>query len=384
MSGRRVCPENMAGIYLHIPFCRKACHYCNFHFSTSLRAREPMVQALLAELELQRNFLQGAPLQSIYFGGGTPSLLEEGDLQRLLAKVHELHTVLPEAEITLEANPDDLSPDYLRMLKSVGINRLSIGIQSFFDEDLQFMNRAHNAGEARRCLADARAAGFHNLTADLIYGVPGADDARWQANVEYLLEAGIPHLSCYCLTVEPNTALDHFVRKKQVPPVDEEQASRQFEWLCERLQAAGYEHYEISNFALPGHRAVHNTSYWLGQPYLGLGPSAHSFDGQGRQWNVANNALYLRALEAGSIPFEREELSEAQRYNEYVLTSLRTSWGSNLSILEQRHPRFTSHFQREVLPFIQAGQVLQEGNTYRLSQEGKLLADHIASSLFAD
>ncbi len=373
----------MSGLYLHIPFCKQACHYCNFHFSTTLRSKPAMVEAILHELELQHDYLGGAALSSIYFGGGTPSLLDLPELERIFEKINALYRVAADAEITLEANPDDLTKEKLHDLRHyTPVNRLSIGIQSFFDDDLRWMNRAHTAAHARHCLRDTAAAGFHDLTIDLIYGVPTTSDAQWAENVRIALEEGIPHLSCYCLTVEEGTALAHFVREGKSPTVDDEKAARQFEYLQDTLAARGYEHYEISNFALPGRYARHNSSYWRGAPYLGVGPSAHSFDGNSRQWNVANNAKYLRALEAGEVPYEREVLTPAQRYNEYVMTGLRTIWGCELRHIADIETTFAAYFKAEIEPFLRDGAVEQNGENYRLTRAGKLLADRIAATLF--
>jgi len=342
-----------------------------------------MVEAILHELELQRDYLGGAELSSIYFGGGTPSLLDLPELERIFEKINALYRVAGDAEITLEANPDDLTKEKLHDLRHyTPVNRLSIGIQSFFDDDLRWMNRAHTAAHARHCLRDAAAAGFHDLTIDLIYGAPTTSDAQWAENVRIALEEGIPHLSCYCLTVEEGTALAHFVREGKSPTVDDEKAARQFEYLQDTLAARGYEHYEISNFALPGRYARHNSSYWRGAPYLGVGPSAHSFDGNSRQWNVANNAKYLRALEAGEVPYEREVLTPAQRYNEYVMTGLRTIWGCELRHIEDIETTFAAYFKAEIEPFLRDGAVEQNGKNYRLTRAGKLLADRIAAALF--
>lgn len=373
----------MPGLYLHIPFCKQACHYCNFHFSTTLRSKPEMVEAIARELELQRDYLGGAELGSIYFGGGTPSLLDLPELERIFKKIYALHPVSGDAEITIEANPDDLTKEKLHDLRRhTPVNRLSIGIQSFHDDDLRWMNRAHTAAHARHCLYHAAAAGFGDLTIDLIYGAPTTTDAHWAENLRIALEEGIPHLSCYGLTVEEGTALAHFVRAGKSPAPDEEKAARQFEYLQDTLAARGYEHYEISNFALPGRYARHNSSYWRGEPYLGVGPSAHSFDGRSRQWNVANNARYLRALEAGELSFEREELTPAQRYNEYVMTGLRTIWGCELRHIDAIGPAFSTFFLSEIVPFLHEGAVEQNGETYRLSRAGKLFADRIAAALF--
>lgn len=375
----------MPGIYLHIPFCKQACHYCNFHFSTSLRLKRPLLAAIARELDLQKNYLGGAEISSVYLGGGTPSLLEINELREIFAQIHSLHRVRADAEITLEANPDDLSWEKLCALREhTPVNRLSIGIQSFSDDDLRWMNRAHTAAHARECLENARRAGFDNLTIDLIYGAPTTSDAQWEANLRAAFDYGVPHLSCYCLTVEDGTALGAWVKKGKQPPTDEEKAARQFEQLMAAAAAEGFEHYEISNFARPGWQAQHNSSYWLGEPYLGIGPSAHSFDGRAvRQWNVSNNALYIKALEAGEIPCERETLSPADCYNEYVMTSLRTQWGCDLGKIRNIGAGFAERFERGARPFLEAGTMERAGDTFRLPSRGKLLADGIAAELFA-
>ena len=373
----------MPGIYVHIPYCRKACHYCNFHFSTTLRSKPEMVASILTELELQQDFLKGAPLTSIYLGGGTPSLLDISELVQIFERISELHKVQTDAEITLEANPDDLTPEKLRQIRDyTPVNRLSIGVQSFSDTDLQWMNRAHNAVHARACLEDALKTGFSDLTIDLIYGAPPTSDAQWAQNLQTAFEYGIPHLSCYCLTIEEGTALHNQVGKGKQPPVDEERAARQFEYLQRETARMGYEHYEISNFALPGRHARHNSSYWLGEPYLGIGPAAHSFDGEGRQWNIANNALYINSLKDRIIPFERELLSPAQRYNEYVMTSIRTKWGVDERKIAADYGQFIALFQQGVQPYVEGGQITASDGIYTLSKTGKLLADRIASDLF--
>ncbi len=374
----------MAGLYLHIPFCRQACHYCDFHFSTSLRLKEPLLQALHRELELRREYLQGAELQSIYFGGGTPSLLDIEELERLFDKIFALHRVAPDAEITLEANPDDLTPEKCRRLAATPLNRLSIGVQSFHDEDLRFMNRAHDARQARTALDAARAGGFDNLSLDLIYGTPTLDEERWLENLRLALRYGVPHLSCYSLTVEPRTALAAFIQQGKVPAPDEGAAARQFELLMDFAAAEGFDHYEISNFARPGFIARHNSAYWRGQPYLGIGPSAHSFDGQARQWNVAHNPRYIRALERGELPAQTETLTPAQRYNEYVLTGLRTRWGCTLEGVGRFGEAFPAHFLQAAEPHLLSGALLQQEGRFTLSRSGKLLADRIALDLFVE
>ncbi|MEM1120184.1 MAG: radical SAM family heme chaperone HemW [Bacteroidota bacterium] len=381
----RLIHENvnlLAGLYLHIPFCKKACHYCNFHFSTSLRQKDEMVQAILTELDLQKDYLQNQPLNSIYFGGGTPSLLTVEELQLIFDKVKALHQIDERAEITLEANPDDLTIEKLTELAATPINRLSIGIQSFFEEDLKFMNRAHDAKEAKKCIENAQKVGFHNLTIDLIYGAPTTAHEAWRANIDTALNFDIPHISCYCLTVEPNTALDHFVKKGKAQPVDEEHAAQQFEILMQTLKANGYEHYEISNFAKPNCHARHNSNYWLGAHYLGIGPSAHSFNGYSRQWNVAHNTRYIKALRQGDLAFDKEVLTQEQQYNEYILTALRTKWGCDLEKIEHWGPKIAQHFQKTSAPYLSKNLIQQKNDIFTLTDEGKLLADRIAMELF--
>jgi len=376
----------MAGIYFHIPFCKQACYYCNFHFSTSMKYKSEMVEAMLRELDWRQRYLREEELSSLYFGGGTPSLLEEGELMAFFDAVHRYFRLASDAEITLEANPDDLHPEKLAALRRSPVNRLSIGVQSFSEEDLRFFNRAHNAREARECLERARAAGFEDLTIDLIYGAPTTSDARWLENLRMAFESNIPHLSCYALTVEPRTALEHFIRKGKVPPLEEEQAARQFELLREATAAAGYEQYEISNFAWPGRYARHNSSYWSGEAYLGIGPSAHSYDGHSRQWNVANNAKYLRALSGTKLEatqlYEREELQPSDRYNEYVMTGLRTIWGVELKKVRALGLGFEQHLRTAAQPFLEEGQLVQQKGAYQLTPQARFLADGIAAALF--
>ncbi|MEY3367304.1 MAG: radical family heme chaperone HemW [Bacteroidota bacterium] len=371
----------MAGIYLHIPFCKQACHYCNFHFSTSLKYKTGMIGAMLREIELQVPYLEGEAIETIYLGGGTPSLLDQAELNLLFDKIHR-HFTMAEGpvEITLEANPDDLHVEKIKQLRQTPVNRLSIGIQSFEDEELMRMNRAHCSAEALAAIQLARDAGFENLTVDLIYGSPTTSDDQWAANLQQVFDLEIPHLSCYCLTVEEKTALWHFVKSGKAAPVDEEHAARQFDYLVNTTGLHGYEQYEISNFARQGWYSRHNSNYWKGAKYLGIGPSAHSFNGRSRQWNVANNAQYIKALQSGQLPFELEVLTAEQRYNEYVMTSLRTSWGCDLKQI--RELGFEAYFLKIIHPFIQQQFVHQQGDFFYLTKKGKFLADGIASSLF--
>lgn len=350
-----------------------------------------MINAIVEEMRLRRAELPAQPLNSIYLGGGTPSLLSPDELLRIFHQIYDLFEVSPDAEVTLEANPDDLHQDKIKALWDSPVNRLSIGIQSFSETDLRFMNRAHNAIEARTCIEYAQDAGFENLSIDLIYGTPTTSDEQWARNIDIALDYGIPHLSCYALTVEPRTALAHFINKGKVKDVDEEQTARQFEYLIAALRSENYEHYEISNFAKPGWRAKHNSSYWLGRPYLGIGPAAHSFDGQRtRSWNVANNARYMSGIELWcnnpeQIPpdlIEFEVLSDDQRYNEYIMTALRTSWGADLDYIQGLDQHYQDHFLQYAQVYLDAGHMIRKQNKFRLTEDGKLLADRITMELF--
>lgn len=368
----------MAGIYIHIPFCRQACHYCNFHFATSLRYKNELMAALLKELEIQKNFLQGAPAETIYFGGGTPSLCTVEEIQGILETIRSSYGVTREAELTLEANPDDITEEKLTGWKNAGINRLSIGIQSFFEEDLKWMNRAHNARQAYDNLLLA-IKHFDNITIDLIYGTPALTNEKWEQNIKTAILMGIPHLSCYALTVEPKTPLDKLIRQQKSADINPDKQSEQFLLLMQWLSDAGYEHYEISNFARPGRRSRHNSSYWKGEKYLGIGPSAHSFSVNERQWNIANNVAYIESISKGIIPCEKEQLTRTQQLNEYIMISLRTSEGLSLNKINSDD---AIKFKAAAQKYIDAGLLRFENDSYVLTNEGKLMADGIASSLF--
>ncbi|MEP7253377.1 MAG: radical SAM family heme chaperone HemW, partial [Ginsengibacter sp.] len=325
----------MAGIYIHIPFCKQACYYCNFHFSTSTALKSDMLQALQKEVELSvdHNYAKGQEISTIYFGGGTPSLLNKRELSDLLSTIKNSYPVNPSAEITLEANPDDIDSVTLNDWKDAGVNRLSIGIQSFKDADLKWMNRAHNAADAAACIQMARDAGFHNFSIDLIYGTPDLDDDEWHQNVKKVLDLQVPHVACYALTVEPGTALQKMIKSGKKEEVSNDDQARQFRLLMQWMHEAGYEHYEISNFAKPGFRSCHNSSYWKGESYVGIGPSAHSYNGDARKWNIANNSLYIQSIKNNTIPFEEEILTADQKLNEYVMTALRTIEGIDLEFV---------------------------------------------------
>lgn len=342
-----------------------------------------MVQAIAREAVLQQPYLAGEPVATIYFGGGTPSLLQTSEIEHLLNTLHRHYNISPDAEITLEANPDDITAEKLAGWKAAGINRFSIGIQSFFETDLRWMNRAHNAGQARDCIALAHAAGFHNISIDLIYGTPGLSDEAWRQNVETALALNIPHLSCYALTVEEKTPLHKQIKQQQKGDVDNEQQARQFLLLMKWIREAGYEHYEVSNFARPGWRSRHNSSYWRGERYLGLGPSAHSFDGQSRQWNVANNNVYLQALEKNTVPFEKEVLTPEQQLNEHIMIALRTREGLHLDTVAAKWGEAAQQqLLRQSARFEQMGYLVRQDGWIRLTDEGMLRADGIAAALF--
>jgi oxygen-independent coproporphyrinogen III oxidase len=373
----------MAGVYIHIPFCKQACHYCNFHFSTTLTLKNDFSDALLKEIALRRDYIEDETVDTIYLGGGTPSLLTSDELGRIFQRLHSTFRIGDDAEITFEANPDDIDPGKLNLWKQHGINRLSIGIQSFFKEDLVWMNRAHNEIQAVECVKLAQQAGFHNMSIDLIYGTPTLTDERWMQNMQTAVSLKVPHLSCYALTVEPGTALDAMTRKRKSLPVSTDDQARQFLMMTDFLTSHGYEHYEISNCSLPGMRSRHNSSYWSGANYIGLGPSAHSFNGTSRQWNVANNALYIKSLANNQVPYEQEVLSDAQRFNEYVMTSLRTKEGTDLALTKQRFGNASAeHLIKNAAKFIERMWMVNEGNKLVLTKQGKLFADGIAADLF--
>ena len=373
----------MAGIYIHIPFCKQACHYCDFHFSTSLKHKDELLQCIHEELQLQRPYLENQTVETIYFGGGTPSLLSASELIKIIDTVHQNFEVLNQAEITLEANPDDLGIEKLKELRNTAINRLSIGVQSFFDEDLKWMNRAHQAQEAETAVKRAQDFGLENITIDLIYGYPLLSDEKWNNNIQKTIDLTIPHISSYSLTVEPQTALDSFIKKGQQKPLDEMQSATQFKFLIQELTQNGFEHYEISNFAKPNQYAKHNTNYWRGIHYLGIGPSAHSFNGQSRQWNIANNAKYIQEITLKKVPFTLETLSLENKFNEYIMTSLRTQWGIDLAKIELD---FGINYKNKLLTcadeYMNDNLLALDDEKLKLTPKGKLLADKIASDLF--
>lgn len=374
----------MSGIYIHIPFCKQACNYCDFHFSTSLNNKANLVESIIKELDYRLSYLPNKKIETIYFGGGTPSLLSEKETHLILEKIHKLYDVDSIAEITLECNPDDLSPVKLQELKSLNINRLSIGLQSFDEEELKWMNRAHTATESEASVKRAQDKGFENITIDLIYGSKFSNLSNWKTTLNKAIDLNVKHISSYNLTVEEKTKLGHDVTKKKEGLIDDEKSAELFLEMIERLQKNNFIHYEISNFGKEHFFSKHNSNYWKGNYYIGLGPSAHSFDGESRQWNVANNNSYIQKISANDISyFEKEILTENNRFNEYILTSLRTIWGVNLDYLNTHfNADFISTFKKGVAAFIKDETIILKDNAYILTNKGKLLADKITSDLF--
>ncbi len=372
----------MSGIYIHIPFCKQACHYCDFHFSTNLKKKDEMVLALAKEIEMRKNEFQNDIVETIYFGGGTPSILQITDLRFLIDSVCKNYKVVENPEITVEANPDDLTENRIVELSKNKVNRLSIGIQSFFEDDLKLMNRAHNVEEAKKCLEIATHY-FDNISIDLIYGVPEMSNEKWLQNIETALSFGVPHISSYALTVEPKTALHSFIQKGIIPSPDDEVAQEHFQILVDKLSENGFIHYELSNFGKENYFSKNNSSYWLGKKYIGIGPSAHSYDGKNRGWNVSNNSLYIKSIQENKLPIEIETLTKTDRYNEYIMTGLRTIWGVSLARIEQEFGKnYLDYLNQQAAKFIEDHLLFVDDNILRTTKKGKFLSDGIASDLF--
>ena len=374
----------MAGIYIHIPFCKQKCHYCNFYSSVSHKYHNEFIVALIKELNSRTSYLKNNIVDTIYFGGGTPSLLSIDELNQILATINNGFNVSPNAEITLEANPDDLSKEKLfDLYKYTQINRLSIGIQSFFNDDLHYLNRVHSGVQAQKSIENALKIGFNNITIDLIYGIPTLTDKKWKENLNKFFDFGIPHLSSYSLTIEPKTALNVLIKKNKLKNTDEIESIKHFEILLDKTKKNKFINYEISNFALDGYFSKHNSNYWLGKHYLGVGPSAHSYNGTSRQWNITNIKQYCKQNNTEEIIQETENLTQEQQYNEHVLTSLRTSWGCNTEKIKNEFgTKYSSYFITNIKAAIVEKKVVCHNNTYTLTDKGKLFADGIASTLF--
>jgi oxygen-independent coproporphyrinogen-3 oxidase len=372
----------MSGIYIHIPFCKQACHYCDFHFSTSMKKKDDMVLALAKEIAMRKNEFTDEIVETIYFGGGTPSVLSNEEINFLISEVYKNYKVAENLEITLEANPDDLSSERILELSKSPVNRLSIGIQSFYEEDLKMMNRAHNSAEAKKCLEEATKY-FDNISLDLIYGIPGMTDEMWRQNIQTALDFGIPHISSYALTVEPKTVLSKLIQTGKIAEPQDETASNHFIILVEMLQKNGFIHYELSNFGKENYFSKNNSAYWLGKKYIGIGPSAHSYDGEKRGWNIANNSLYLKSIHENKLPIETEILTKSDRYNEYIMTGLRTIWGVSLERIEKEFGvDYLDYLQKQSEKFLNDNLVSIENNILKPTAKGKFLTDGIASDLF--
>lgn len=373
----------MAGIYLHIPFCHKACHYCDFHFSTSLKNKPAMVKSLVKEMELRKDYLEGEKIETIYLGGGTPSLLTGYELNTVFENIYRIFTVTENPEITLEANPDDLTKEKISELRRSPVNRLSIGIQSFHDKDLRWMNRSHNSQQAVESVTLAQQAGLSAISIDLIYGLPDSTNEEWQENLSVAFEMNVPHISAYCLTVEQGTALSHFIKTGKSHNISEEKSAIQFEILTKQMKENNFVHYEISNFCRGEDYAQHNSSYWRGEKYLGLGPSAHSYNKKSRQWNISNNSIYISSIEKGVVPAESETLTLAQKYNEYLLTSLRTIWGCDFrKVKKDFGEKYFRLLQTFSAPLITSGALEVSNEILLLAPKGKFISDRVISELF--
>lgn len=372
----------MAGIYIHIPFCRKACHYCNFHFSTSLQKAPEVLKSIEKEMEIRSEEIN-EEINTVYFGGGTPSLIESESIASILNQANKYFKIAQDAEITLEANPDDINLLKAKNWKSMGINRFSLGIQSFADENLQWMNRAHNAVQSFAAIEIIRNAGFENFSIDLIYGTPGQSMEGWLKDIETTLKLNIPHLSCYALTVEEKTALQTLIQKGEKQEVNQDEQAERFNILMELTAEAGYHHYEISNLALPGFESKHNSSYWEGLSYIGFGPSAHSYDGEKRKWNIANNIKYVEAIAKHELPLEEETLSQNDKLNEYTMTSIRRSKGIEKNrLIQMGGEKKFFEIKKMIQPYLENNKVVEDEKGWRLTNLGKFFADGIAASLF--
>lgn len=373
----------MAGIYIHVPFCGYACSYCDFYFTTHLKFKDQYLKAITKEIELSKSYLQGEPIETIYFGGGTPSKLSPQELDAILLSLAKHHSIVSNPEITLEANPDDINAEIVNDYKSIGVNRFSMGVQTFHQHELDILGRKHTVGQAIKAIDVLRKADLNNFNLDLIYGMPNSTQKSWEYSLNQMLEIEPNHISAYCLTVEPATPLEHLVNKGRVTIPNDEEALNQFNALVNQAQKKGYQHYEISNFAKPDKYSKHNTSYWFGAKYLGLGPSAHSYNGSSRRYNVANTPKYLKALNENSAYYQTETLTIANQFNEYIMTRIRTQWGIDLLEIEDKFgQQFLQHTQQEANKYLIGESLIQEEANIKLTQRGKFLADKIASDLF--
>ena len=372
----------MTGIYIHIPFCKKVCYYCDFHFTVSFKQKGALIEALINEIELQKDYLKSLEIDTIYFGGGTPSVLSIDEIGSILQKINTQYTISNAAEITLEANPDDISPQYLQELRQLGVNRLSIGVQSFFDEDLKWMNRRHNSTEAEYSIKLSQDVGFSNINVDLIYGLPQLSNERWNQNLQTFVDLEVPHLSAYHLTIEPKTVFGYYKRKGRLTEIDEDMSLQHYKMLIESMKSADYEHYEISNFCKDKLYSQHNTNYWKQGHYLGIGPSAHSYNGSSRQWNTSVNSDYINAIKEGTAFSEIEQLSDKDRFNDYLLTGLRTIWGIDLEVVRNIYGlAYFMHVEKELQRFLNSTYLRIQDQKVYLTEQGMFISDKIISEL---
>lgn len=377
--------KTMAGIYIHIPYCITRCSYCDFYTVVDTHTKSDFTGALCKEIKNRAEYLENEPIKTIYLGGGTPSVLSVEDLKHIFDTLYKTFNIVENAEITMEANPDDLTEVYVKQMEVLPVNRLSMGVQSFDDDDLKFMNRRHNAAMAIDVVQRVLKAGYKNVTIDLIYGLPKQSPSKWKKNLDIALKLGVQHLSCYHLMYEEGTPLYQQLHKKKVTPITEKVSNKLFEMLIEETDNAGFEHYEISNFALPGYYSKHNTSYWTGEKYLGVGPSAHSFNGKSRQWNKKGVHAYLKALEHDFPVFEMEELTEIQRFNEYVITRMRTQWGCVLEDMRNRFSENHTHeFEKNIKKWVSRYHVLHTNVAYIISKSGIMISDAILADIILD
>jgi len=373
----------MSGIYIHIPYCKQKCTYCNFHFSTNIKNVEEMISAMLVEIENKKNYFKKNEIHTIYFGGGTPSYIESKKLNELLEKIKSLYKIIENAEITIELNPDDITETKLKELKSIGFNRLSIGVQSFFEEDLKFMNRSHSGKEAIDSIKLSQKSGFKNITIDLIYGLPNLSNTNWEKNLTKINTLGIEHFSAYALTVEPKTKLDYLIKSKKINAISDDKVVEQFKILQEKTNNMGFVQYEISNFCKNENYSKHNSSYWKRKNYIGIGPSAHSFNGNQRQWNIKSNSKYIEKIKKKEKYFEIENISKIERYNEYILTSLRTIWGVKHDYIKSNFDeKINLNFKSSVKKWLDTKDVIKKNGDYNLTNKGMIIADAISSDLF--
>ena len=371
----------MSGIYIHVPFCKQACHYCNYHFSTSLKNKENVISSMIKEIEIKSKGYNDL-IETIYFGGGTPSFFDTIEINKIINSIFSKFKISSNPEITLEANPDDLSKVKLKELSNSFINRLSIGVQSFNDKELKLMNRSHNSKEAKNCI-DSALKYYENISIDLIFGMPNSNLKTWQSNLNYVTSLDLNHMSAYALTIEPKTALESLVKKNIIKPLDEDLVFEQHEFMCEKMSTHEYINYELSSFAKKGYFSKNNSAYWLRKKYVGIGPSAHSFDGTFRSWNVSNNALYVKDITNNKMFSEKEKLSVIDQYNEYVMTGLRTYWGISLTYLENNFgSSYRNHFEKKVIKYVDSSLVIIKGDVFTTTIKGKFIADGIASELF--